>query len=262
MIDFFKKSKKPNIRFYSLQPGLAETFPIIPATSYKRPWFTDQKPHPQDNMRSADCPGVKLLINSGWIVTAPADFGIKTNGDGLSFEYREAVRFDHMKDDNYRKYVSQHDDYQSEPMIECPHKQLATIVKLDTPWRFEIDDEWMLLQLPVSYNKETRFTTCPGFLDPRYGHVINVQMFWHSLDAEETVTAGTPICQLIPVRRQEYMAGQWNAVVNTANEHDKQRERAFNYAVDSKFLDNDKLKSRLKRVRAVLNKYRIGDKNG
>ena len=87
-------------------------------------------------------------------------------------------------------------------------------------------------------------------------------MFWHSLNAEETVTAGTPICQLIPVRRQDYMAGQWSAVVDTANEHDKQRERAFNYAVDSKFLNNDKLKSRLKRVRAVLNKYRIGDNNG
>jgi hypothetical protein len=261
MFDFFNKKKKPKVRFYSLQPGLAEAYPVIPATTHKRPWFNEQEPHPQDGMSSVNCPGIKLLINSGWIVTAPADFGIRTSGDGLSFQFREATRFDHFKDSGpegeYKKYVGQHDDYQAEPLLDCPHKQLKTILKLDTPWRFDIDDEYMLLQLPVSYNKESRFQACPGYLDPRYGHVVNVQMYWLALNDDHVVKAGTPICQLIPVRRDEYMSGMWDVSIDTFTEHDEKRERAFNYAIDSKFLNEDNLKSRLKRVRAVLNKYRI-----
>ena len=97
MIKYFKNifKKKPNIRFYSLEPGLHDVYPIFPANQLKRDWLKEQE---QDNpinghMPTKNCPGIKLINTAGWILPAPADFYITTNGDGISFEWDEKITF-------------------------------------------------------------------------------------------------------------------------------------------------------------------------
>ena len=98
MFNFLKK-KKPWIRFYSLEPGIAECYPLIPTSRVKRKWLTKEqkgKKCPfQGTQNSSNCPGIKQIARMGWVVVAPMDFYIMTNGDGISFQYEIPNQFHH-----------------------------------------------------------------------------------------------------------------------------------------------------------------------
>ena len=57
MFNFFK-TKKPLIRFYSLEEGLADVYPIVPTSTVKRPWLkAPNNPHPNDgSIATKNCP--------------------------------------------------------------------------------------------------------------------------------------------------------------------------------------------------------------
>jgi len=264
MIKYLKNifNKKPAIRFYSLEPGLHDVYPVFPANQLKRDWLKDQEQSNPINghMPTKNCPGIKLINNAGWILPAPADFYITTNGDGVSFEWDEKITFSQAKPPGNEVYVGYHDQEQTEKILDDSTKSLKTVVKINTPWRVELPKDKLLLQLPVSYNNEDRFTSAIGILDPTYVHVLNVQLFWHKLNGKTLVRAGTPLAQFIPIDRNSFTASQFNCTIESANKKDIELETAFNYTMLSTFLHEDSLKSRLQRVRKVIDKYRYTKK--
>jgi len=261
MIKFFKnlfKKKVQKIRFYSLEPGLHDVYPVYPAHQHKRSWIGEDSHSDPINgsMPTKNCPGIKLINSAGWILPAPADFYITTNGDGVSFEWDEKIAFSQAKPPGNEVYIGYHDNQQSEQIIDNPNNTLKTVVKVNTPWRVELPKDKLLLQLPVSYNNEDRFTGAIGILDPQYVHVLNVQLFWHCLEGKTLVKAGTPLAQYIPIDRNAFRAGHFDTIIEQATEEDLKLETAFNYTMLSTFLHEDNLKSRLKRVNKVYDKYR------
>ena len=76
---------------------------------------------------------------------------------------------------------------------------LNSAVKVETPWRVKASEDMLLLQMPVSYNNETRFTAAYGIVDPMYMHAIPIQLFWHVLEGKTLVKAGTPLAQFVPI---------------------------------------------------------------
>lgn len=259
MITLFKKlfsrwSKKPYIRFYSLEPGVNEIFPITKSASIKRNFLVDdQVGDKPETLSSKNCPGIKKLVSTGWIVTAPADFIIQTNGDGTSVEWMEPYRFSKISAGR-DAYVSSHTKSQVEPLLDDPDTTLKTVIKLETPWRVEASDDVLLLQMPVAYNNESRFVSATGFLDTKYAHVLNIQLFWKVLEGKTLVKAGTPLCQLIPVSRKHLSLSTYDVSIENARPEDLERERAFNYAANCVFLHNDSLSDRLTRSIRILNK--------
>jgi hypothetical protein len=254
----FGKKEEPYIRFYSLEPGVVDLFPIIPSSRLVRPFMEqEQVGDLPETLSSKNCPGIRKIISTGWVVPAPADFIIQTNGDGVSMEWREPYRFNKVSEGR-DAYVSGHTRSQVEPLIDDPNTTLKTVIKLETPWRVEASDDVMLLQLPVTYNNESRFTAATGFLDMKYGHVLNVQLFWNVLNDKTLVRAGTPLCQLIPVSRKSLSLSSYDVKIENANDRDKEKERAFNYAANCVILNHDSLASRLKRSIAVLTRYKKG----
>lgn len=245
--------KKPHIRFYSLEPGVADLFPIVKASSLKRSYMDAD--YPDDVPLSKNCPGIKKIATTGWIVTAPADFIIKTNGDGTHIEWQEPYRFTKVSEGR-DAYVSAHGPAQTIPLLDDPSTTLGTAIKLETPWRVEASDDLVLLQLPVTYNNESRFSAATGVLDTRYGHLLNIQLFWKNLDGETLVRAGTPLCQLIPVARSMLNSSSYDVTIEDATDIDRQKEREFNYAANCVILNHDNLASRLTRTLAILNKYK------
>ena len=122
----FKKKKKW-IRFYSLHEGVADIYPWIPAKKLKRKWRTDalKKYYGKDSkcpalklkrlwdhhqhkletgvdspdydglfQHAVTCPALTTLFETGWIMTAPADFLIKQDGKGEDFGWLSQVLFD------------------------------------------------------------------------------------------------------------------------------------------------------------------------
>ena len=250
--------KKSWIRFYSLEPAVTDLYPIKPASNHKRSWVQGERKKskcPVSGLIStANCPGIKNLMSSGYIVPAPADFKITTNGDGISVNW-EAPWLFKMGGDK-RSYIGKHDETQVEPLLDDPSKSLKTVVKIETPWRVKASDDIVLLQLPVNYNNEKRFTAATGLLDPRYGHVIHAQLFWHVLEGETHVKAGTPLIQYIPMQRKYLQNSNFETIIDSAGDVEWQMEESFEYANQSQFIAEDTVQNRLNRVMTVFNKYR------
>ena len=252
------KKPKPWIRFYSLEPGVADLYPIKPSNTFKRTWMQHiNKVDDDEQTYSQNCPGIKLMTGAGYTLCAPADFAISTNGDGVSFQWLESKKFTHKKENpNLAVYVNHHNEVQTTPTLDNESTTLKTVVKLDTPWRFECSDDLMLLQMPFTYNNESRFTAAHGVIDPKYAHVLNVQLYWHCLNGRTIVEAGTPLVQYIPVPRELLNTTGIDLEVADANEKDIDMEHRFNFCMTSAFHGHDTLKSRLQRVKTILNKYK------
>lgn len=247
---------KPHIRFYTLEDGVLTLYPIVRSSSIKRRFLEEEQIGDlPETLSSKNCPGIKKIVSSGWIVPAPADFIINTSGDGITFEWHEPYRFTKINQ-GMDAYVSGHTRSQTEPLLDTPDSTLKTVVKIETPWRIEASDDVIFLLMPVTYNNESRFKAATGILDPKYGHLINVQLFWNVLEGKTLIRAGTPLCQIIPMSRTALNLSQYNVEIDVANEIDIKKEKEFNYASNCAFLNDDNLSSRLKRIITVLNKYK------
>ena len=110
--------------------------------------------------------------------------------------------------------------------------------------------------MPFTYNNEHRFTAAHGVVDPKYAHVLNVQLYWHVLNGTEHVEAGTPLVQYIPIPRVLLNTTGIDIEVGDATDKDRDMEKKFNYCMSSTFHGKDSLKSRLSRVKTILNKYK------
>jgi hypothetical protein len=249
----FFRNKKKFIRFYSVDRGTPTLFPIIKSTNLPRNYINQKLP--VDTLASKNCPGVKKIVSAGWIVPAPADFMIQTNGDGVTFEYAETYRFSKVTA-GMDAYVTSHTRAQTEPLLDDPNTTLKTVVKIETPWRIETDEDTLLLFMPVTYNNENRFSAAIGIFDPKYGHVLNIQLFWKVLDGKTIVKAGTPLCQIVPISRKDFNTSAYDVTIGMATAIDEVKEKEFNYASNCSFMATDSLGSRINRVISILNKYR------
>lgn len=246
--------KKPYIRFYSVFPGVADLFPIVKASSFDRPGLQKDK-YPDNVLPTSNCPGIKRFAGLGWVITAPADFEISTIGDKASFSWREPMVFGKGQPGT-EAYISSHPTEQAAPIIDDLDTTVSTVVKVETPWRIEASDDIVFLQVPMSYNNESRFVAASGVLDPRFSHAVNIQLFWKQLEGTTLVRAGTPLCQYIPVLRKDLNHSEFDVSVEEANENDFRREIGYNYAANCVMLATDPLSSRLTRARTILNKYK------
>ena len=256
LFGWLRTEPKPFIRFYSLEPGTVTLFPIVKSASITRNFLRSSQVGDQpETLTSKNCPGIKKIVSSGWVVPAPADFTIHTNGDGISFDWGEPYRFSKITP-GMDAYVNSHTRSQTEPLIDDSTTTLKTVVKIETPWRIEASDDTVLLIMPITYNNENRFLAATGILDPKYGHVVNIQLFWKVLNASTTITAGTPLCQIIPISRKSLSGSFYDVIIDVANDTDMKKEKEFNYASNCSFLASDSLSSRLSRVVTILNKYK------
>lgn len=255
--NIFKKKQKPFIRFYSIENGVEILHPVYSAAKLKRSWMQCPVEHKEESQLGETrlCPGIRLLNSTGWILPAPADFKIKTNGDGTSWEWTSSTVFNNGPEPGY---LSLHPPSQAVPVLDDPSKTLSSIIKVDTPWRLECSDDIMLLQLPVPYNNESRFTVQPGLIDPAYTHNLNIQMVWNILDGEEWVTSGTPLVQYIPIPRSYMNTSFFDVIVNGSDDIDQEKERAFHYVhrATAPGEKHDTLKFRLAKIKKILNKYK------
>ena len=252
---WFRK-KKSWVRFYSMEPGVTTLYPIYPSkqlTRKYRDW-----PEDPNVMSTKNCPGILKLTSTGWILPAPADFIIKVDDFGISYDWREPWRFKTGPEypPDVARYVSAvHGPNQTTCLLDDPDTVLSSIVKIETPWRVEASDDVVFLILPVHYNNEKRFFSATGILDSRYGYNLNIQLFWNSRKGETHVKAGTPLCHIIPMNRNYMTMSMYDTVIDEADSHDWTRERAWVYASNCAIMKTDSLSSRLNRLSKILKNY-------
>ena len=263
----FKRNKKSWLRFYSLDENVATLYPIEPAGNADRK-FNDvgtRRVRPESgNQISKNCPGIKPLMKSGYVLRAPADFVIKTGPDIENLGWEVPFHFVKPNSGNYtiqgyEYYINWHAPWQTEPLIPDDTKNTNkpyhnSAVKVETPWRVKASDDMLLLQMPVSYNNETRFTAAYGIIDPMYMHAIPVQLFWHVLEGETLVKAGTPLAQYIPISRS--MLHEHEITVDTGGDIEREVEDAFVFANHHKFAKTDNVVAKVQRVMKLFKHFK------
>ena len=205
-------NKRPKLEFFSLIPEVTKLAPIVPAYTIKQNWFekatqefVEQTKKPEYGhhkfMHTAKCPGVFNLMRYGWIMTTWQDIIISTNGDKQTFTWRSAIDQKKMKSKaEVGEAVGFHPSSQLADYQGGWDDSLNAVLKIHTPWRCIVPKGYYLMEGPVPYSEETRFTTMPGFFSQEYGvSQLNVQLKWHVLNGETLLKAGTPIAHYMLV---------------------------------------------------------------
>jgi hypothetical protein len=203
------------IKFHCLLPEVMEKYPIIKAKEYKPLWLRDSalayKQDLQNNSKTnhvngtVKCSGIQSILNRGFILRTWHDLTIKTGTDPHKFEYiiPEAIS-SYLHARNYDSpLISWFDGEDPRMRVPVPDGSLKTIIKLTMPWSVEIPKGWSLLIQPIPYPDETAFTATHGVLDQGNFFEINPILVWHKMQSETLIKAGTPICQLIPIKNEQ-----------------------------------------------------------
>lgn len=217
------------IDFYTLAEGLELAYPIYPAKNLKMDWIKQAQKTFQDSRKdlgqvrhssSHMCSGIRQLVQNAFVLTTWHDINIITNGDGHTFKWftpstnNETVFYPHKKENI--KAVEYFAPSTYGDFAPLPKDTLKTIIKIPTPWRVHMPTGWGLMYLPLHYYDEQRFTSSVGVLDPSISNELNGILFWHELNSDVLIKAGTPLCYLVPVKLNENL----NHVVRVANQKD------------------------------------------
>lgn len=268
MFNWFKK-KKSWVRFYSLDQNVSTIYPVIQNTLVERDWnnlgdITRNRPE-QGRQTVLNCPAIKQITRTGYVLCAPADFIIKTGEGPTDISWETPFMFKRHSDkytfSGTDYYISWHSPSQVEPIIprECPHSDTDyhhSAVKVETPWRVKASDDIVLLQIPVTYTNEERFTAAIGIVDPRYMHAVSVQLLWHIVGGETLVKAGTPLVQYVPVSRELLNSKNVDFIVDTATDVEREIEDAYVFSNHSRFPKTDSVGNKIRIITDLFSYFR------
>jgi hypothetical protein len=206
-------SKK--IKFHCLLPEVMEKYPIVKAKECKPMWIKDSAAAYKNDLKTnsktnhvngtVKCSGIQSILNKGFILRTWHDFTIRTGSDPFQFKYviPEAITT-YLKARNYdSQLISWFPGNDPRMQVPVPDGSLKTLIKLVMPWSVEIPKGWSLLMQPIPYSDETAFSCTHGVLGRGDFYELNPILVWHKMNSETLIKAGTPVCQLIPVRDEE-----------------------------------------------------------
>jgi hypothetical protein len=230
------------IKFYCSLPEVLEKYPIIKSKDFNYAWLKksaiEYKKDLQTNSKyqhvngTIKCTGIHSILNKGYILRSWFDLTIKTTNDPYKFEYiipQEIAAY--LEEKKYNKqlitWFSGDDSRLSVPLSE---NSLQTLIKIITPWAVSIPKGWNLLIQPIPYPDETAFTATHGILESGDFYEINPILAWHKKNEDVLIKAGTPLCQLIPIKETEIK------VENLPyDDNIKKQEAQWRYNISHKF---------------------------
>jgi len=209
------------IEFISAIEGVEETMPIIPAHLHKYEWLKKAAKSfgeegslvkkqssifhsPLDVQHTSRCPGIIQLKNKGFILRNHQDIHLQIHNDG-DYTWHTPTNQTAMSDGLLEDAVTHHFQTNLYDFFEnWPKDTMKIMVKINLPWYVRIPNGYELLMIDPFYKDDFRFTVCPGIFDYNLGLArLNVPTWWHMTSGETLIKAGTPIAQLIPIKKEQ-----------------------------------------------------------
>lgn len=242
--------EEPRVEWVTAAPGLAETYPIIPARVAMPDWFkqsetripkdsahghgmpqqqspvplppgatpqTAPKPPPETGGKAVGppsywrdesptirhCPGVVDVMRAGYVLRAWTDIEITTPeppapGKGTDkFIDRTPLGRDEIggKVGAFGPGLNQ--------KFPLHPGEYDFALKFDSPWLCKTPPGWSLLYLPIPYEEKKPWRVLHGITDNDTFHIVNILAMW-SHYGSYLIEAGTPLCWLLPVKREGY----------------------------------------------------------
>lgn len=134
----------------------------------------------------------------GYIIPLAADVHFQTNEDasGVNFEWK------------FHKSMVETHTFEQITTEKSPNPLLPKPpMKFLNYWMIKTPPEYSLLFIPPLNRVEPRFTCFSGFVDHPYyeQEYINFPFVWHQENTSEILPAGTPLVQVIPIKKDELL---------------------------------------------------------
>lgn len=195
--------------------GVDKAMPVVKARDLEHVWvnsaraeYAEKRKHPDfeftRNLHTAKCPGIFSLMRQGWVVRTWQDIVIETNGDKEYFAW--ATPIDQKAFPFGVDYVGAHDARSlASYMQNWPDNALRAVLKINSPWMARVPKGYYLLEMPVAYADENRFTTLPGVFDCDHGPApLSQQLLWHVESGKTLIKAGTPLAQYVLMPKEQF----------------------------------------------------------
>ena len=199
-----------DVIFYTEFQQLVKDYPIYPAKDYKRKWVKDcaanfikyKKKFP-NTLTAAKCPGIRNVMESGYIVQSWFDFTIETNGNEYEFtvEYSDGFQ-EYLDSIGYSGLLINSFNTKFSPVKIPTYDKLGSVIKIWTPYHINIPEGYSLSIEPVHYDDNNVFTACRGSLSSGMNVDFNVHVYWSEKNGKVFIPAGTPLCQVVPVKNE------------------------------------------------------------
>jgi hypothetical protein len=173
------------------------------------------------NQSIKKCMPVFDILTAGYIIPTYCDLYIKKNSFGqivyLPSGNPSAINFHSIIQAPYHPNMNQY-----------PYP------KWENPWSIKTPKGYSSLFIPPAHGGNKYFTVLEGFVDTdTYSAPVNFPFVLKDIDFEGLIPAGTPMVQVIPIKRDS-----WN--MNFGNEKDVKLSNDNAYRLSSEFFDRYK----------------------
>lgn len=194
------------IKFHLIK-SLPEDLVLAPVASKKLipEWFKHIPPKVDNN--GEEIPSVKKCIpfldamSMGYTLLMHVDVVIQQLENG-------EIRLPYI-DKEHKQVLEAHKPIETHPSIQAMGSVFESmpILKYMNPWTIETPKDYSLLFLPPINRLENPIIPLVGFVDTdTYINVVNIPFIHTGLEPGKQVVipAGTPICQIIPIKRDNW----------------------------------------------------------
>jgi len=223
-----------NIVFTDTTGNIEEKYQPKPSSFFIPDWYKnmesyigkEKKPDGkgQTSATIKRCMPVFDAIVSGYVIVSPADVYVRQNKDAKG----ETTPYYEWSSNNLIAF---------HPVIQAPNypnnKSQMAYPKWMNPWAIKTPKGYSVL-FTQPMHRESPFTILPGIVDTdTYTAPVNFPFLLNDINFEGFIPAGTPIAQVIPIKRDE-----WQMSLGTQKEFDEQQK--VNNRLQTKFFDRYK----------------------
>jgi hypothetical protein len=199
MVMFFKK-EKPVIEFISTVPGLdaIDDLKPRPAKNYIPEWWKRMPAFTENGTSTVKiCPSFPNYFDLGFIIPMWSDMTLCYNPESGEWNYSIASTLTPKVEIHEKDQLLNHVD------VNFLGEKATYVFKTVSPWQIITKPGWSVLQLPLYYHFNKKWTVMPGVIDTDIHHEINQQVLYFGDKEDVAINAGEPFVLYIPFERKK-----------------------------------------------------------
>lgn len=188
--------RKPKLEFLALEGDYGNIPAPYPARKLVPEWYKALPPRLHPGLESGSlkrCPPFLDAMVTGWIIPLAADVEIKSNEDASGINYNWQFHRPMIENHNTAQVT-----HESSP---APHRHQPPMKWMNW-WAIKCPPGYSMLFVPPLNRPDPRFTVFSGLVDcDGYFEFVNFPFVWNEPNFHGIVEAGTPLVQVIPIKR-------------------------------------------------------------
>jgi hypothetical protein len=197
---FFFKKPKLFVDAFTKVPGIEQFYPIAPARKFFPDWWKQlPKSHIWKDSNGIDieqstlkrCDGFVELYKNGIVIPLWSDIALRTGAEG-QWAYHSSQKDTILESHPKEQYGDEFNNYSH--------------IKIVSPWFLSEKTGCNFYYAPATWNLTAHYSDFilpPGIINFKYQGSVHVNTFFHKVDKQILLEAGTPLVQLIPLSDKE-----------------------------------------------------------